>query len=221
MRGRSARCGAMSVVFLGVLHEAVKTRSRRCVSCPSCPVVRGPKLHDFLAWKDCRPRFMDAVVGGWQFSGLGRWTSGLPFSVVDGAGWASNWSYRAFMVQTGPISQKKTTIGGNPNAFADPAGALANMRLPYAGEAGQRNQFRGDGNFGIDAGLSKAWDTFENQKLEFRWEVFNVTNSVRFDVTSLNTGSTDSVAPGAVSFGNYTRTLVSPRVMQFSLRYSF
>jgi len=166
-------------------------------------------------------RFMDAVVGGWQFSGLGRWTSGLPFSVVDGAGWASNWSYRAFMVQTGPISQKKTTIGGNPNAFADPAGALANMRLPYAGEAGQRNQFRGDGNFGIDAGLSKTWNTFENQKLEFRWEVFNVTNSVRFDVTSLNTGSTDSVAPGAVSFGNYTRTLVSPRVMQFSLRYSF
>jgi hypothetical protein len=57
------------------------------------------------------------------------------------------------MVQTGAIEQKKTLIDGNPNAFADPAAALSNMRLPFAGEAGQRNQFRGDGYFGIDAGL--------------------------------------------------------------------
>ena len=166
-------------------------------------------------------RLVDAVIGGWQFSGLSRWTSGLPFQVNDGAGWTSNWSYQSYMVQTGPIVQKKTIIGGNPNAFADPAAAVANMRLPYAGEAGQRNQFRGDGYFGIDAGLSKTWDTFENQKLQFTWEVFNVTNAVRFDVTSLNRFSTDSVSPGAVSFGNYTSLLVNPRVMQFSLRYSF
>lgn len=166
-------------------------------------------------------RLADAAIGGWQFSGLGRWTSGLPFQAIDGAGWATNWSYQSYMVQTGPISQKKTIIDGNPNAFADPAAAQANMRLPYAGEAGQRNQFRGDGYFGIDAGLSKAWNTFENQKLEFRWEVFNVTNAVRFDVQSLNRYSTDSVTPGAVTFGNYTSTLSTPRVMQFSLRYSF
>jgi hypothetical protein len=166
-------------------------------------------------------RLADALIGGWQFSGLGRWTSGLPFQVSDGAGWATNWSYQSYMVQTGPIKQKKTIIGGNPNAFVDPAGALANMRLPYAGEAGERNQFRGDGYFGIDAGLGKSWDTFENQKLEFKWEVFNTTNAVRFDVTSINNFSTESSAPGAVTFGNYTRTLVNPRVMQFSLRYSF
>jgi hypothetical protein len=166
-------------------------------------------------------RLEDDAIGGWQFSGLGRWTSGLPFQTIDGAGWATNWSYQSYMVQTGPVSQKKTIINGNPNAFADPAAAQANMRLPYAGEAGQRNQFRGDGYFGIDAGLSKSWDTFENQKLEFRWEVFNVTNAVRFDVQSLNRFSTDSVSPGAVTFGNYTSTLLSPRVMQFSLRYSF
>lgn len=166
-------------------------------------------------------RLEDAVIGGWQFSGLGRWTSGLPFQVIDGAGWASNWSYQSYMVQMGPITQRKSIIDGNPNAFADPAGAQSNMRLPYAGEAGERNQFRGDGYFGIDAGLGKTWETFENQKLEFRWEVFNVTNAVRFDVASINNFSTQSAAPGAVTFGNYTKTLVNPRVMQFSLRYSF
>lgn len=166
-------------------------------------------------------RMMDAVIGGWQFSGLGRWTSGLPFLVNDGVGWATNWSYVSYMVQTGPVVTRRTVIDGNPNVFADPSEAIANMRLPYAGEAGERNQFRGDGYFGIDTGLSKGWNTFENQRLEFRWEVFNVTNSVRFDVASLNNFSTDSTTPGAVTLGNYTRTLVSPRVMQFSLRYSF
>ncbi|QNI30477.1 hypothetical protein H7849_15100 [Alloacidobacterium dinghuense] len=25
----------------------------------------------------------DAAIGGWQWSGLTRWTSGLPFSVLD------------------------------------------------------------------------------------------------------------------------------------------
>ncbi|HTS12125.1 MAG TPA: TonB-dependent receptor [Candidatus Limnocylindrales bacterium] len=170
-------------------------------------------------------RLTDAAISGWQFSGLGRWTSGLPFQVLDGSGWSTNWSYQSYMVQTGPVEQKKTIIGGNPNVFADPAAAQANMRLPYAGEAGQRNQFRGDGYFGIDAGLSKSWDTFEGQKLEFRWEVFNVTNAVRFDVQSINRYSTDLATPTppseAVVFGNYTAALVSPRVMQFSLRYSF
>lgn len=166
-------------------------------------------------------RLADAVIGGWQLSGLGRWTSGLPFQVSDGSGWTTEWAYPAYMVQTGPIKQKRTIIDGNANAFADPAAALANMRLPYAGEAGQRNQFRGDGYFGIDAGLSKSWNTFENQKLEFRWEAFNVTNAIRFDVTSINKFSTNSVTPGAVAFGNYSSPLTTPRVMQFSLRYSF
>jgi hypothetical protein len=166
-------------------------------------------------------RLGDALIGGWQFSGLGRWTSGLPFQVIDDSRWTTNWSYSAYMVQTGPIKQAKTIIGGNPNAFADPAGALSNMRLPYAGEAGQRNQFRGDGYFGIDAGLGKTWKTFESQTLEFKWEVFNVTNAVRFNVASINNAQSQSVAPGAVTFGNYTGTLLNPRVMQFSLRYSF
>ncbi len=140
--------------------------------------------------------------------GLGRWTSGLPFQVSDGSGWTTEWDYPAYMVQTGPITQKRTIIDGNANAFAEPAAALANMRLPYAGEAGQRNQFRGDGYFGIDAALSKSWNTFENQKLEFRWEVFNVTNAIRFDVTSINKFSTNSVTPGAVAFGNYIKPAV-------------
>jgi hypothetical protein len=77
---------------------------------------------------------------------------------------------------------------------------------------------RGDGFFNIDMGLSKRWKMpwAEKQSLQFRWEVFNITNSVRFDVDS-NTPSLDNVT----EFGKYTGILTNPRIMQFALRYEF
>ena len=174
---------------------------------------------------------MDRVIGGWQLSGVARWTSGLPFSVISGAGWGTDWDEKSNMVQTGPIQththvQKTTTMDGSGNpvvsvnvqAFANPAQALENMRNPYPGEAGARNNFRGDGYFGIDASLSKSWKILENSGLRFTWEVFNVTNSVRFDVNPL-TSLQNMTSSG--EFGVYGATLTRPRIQQFSLRYSF
>ena len=67
-------------------------------------------------------------------------------------------------------------------------------------------------------GLGKSWKLTEQQYLQVRWEVFNVTNSVRFDaaLSAYNEALTD-----AGSFGKYGYTLTKPRVMQLSLRYSF
>ena len=92
-----------------------------------------------------------------------------------------------------------------------------NLRLPYPGEAGQRNPFRGDGYFSIDSGLAKEWPITEGQAIRFDWEVFNVTNSVRFDTNPsfLNTQYSSG------TLGIYSATLSQPRKMQFSLRYSF
>ena len=129
------------------------------------------------------------------------------------------------MVQTGPIkTHRHLDANGSPQAFADPGALQAAIptgfpwRMPYAGEVGSRNNFRGDGFFGIDSGLGKSWKITESQAVRFTWEVFNVTNSVRFDTnpnTSLDNLSTDS------SMGVYSKTLTAPRVQQFSLRYSF
>jgi len=169
-----------------------------------------------------------AVLGGWQLSGLWRWTSGLPFGILYSQNWATNWTQVGWLVQTAPISLKKHLgADGVPQIFADP-GALTGsdgpntgylvetpVRNGYPGEAGQRNHFTGDGYFGIDGGLSKSWVIHEGQNLRFAWEVFNVTNSARFDVHSIN----NDVSSGG--FGDYSSTLTSPRVQQFSLRYSF
>lgn len=178
-------------------------------------------------------RALDAVIGGWQLSGLLRWTSALPFSVIDNHGFTQNFLFNSNLVQTAPIESGKHLIGGAPYAFADPttvvggvlppspgvAATLTPMRFPYPGEAGSRNNFRGQGYFGLDSGLAKSWVVREGMNLKFAWEVFNVTNSVRFNTntnTSLDNGSDDAAA-----FGLYRNTLTLARVQQFSLRFSF
>ena len=170
---------------------------------------------------------VNAILGGWQFSGLARWTSALPFSVIDNTGFTNNFFFNSNMVQTEKVnSGLYFTSGGAPEAFQDPGAleagiftTLTPLRFPYAGEAGSRNNFRGQGYFGIDSSLTKTWNITERQTLRFAWEVFNVTNSVRFDDntnTSLDNGSSDGP-----SLGLYSGTMTAPRVQQFSLRYSF
>ena len=172
-------------------------------------------------------RTLNAFIGGWQFSGLNRWSSGLPFSVVEPA-WTTNYQVESGVVATGPVKLQKHLINGAPNVFADPT-ALNNglqggfpIRLPYPGEAGQRNNFRGDGFFDIDSGLTKSWNITERQGLKFAWEVFNVTNSVRFD-TSMASSTGQGLTNTATSntLGAYASTLTLPRIQQFSLRYTF
>jgi hypothetical protein len=67
-------------------------------------------------------------------------------------------------------------------------------------------------------GLGKRWRMpyAESHSVQLRWEVFNIPNSVRFDVQSVNLN-----LDNATSFGKYTRLLSNPRIMQFALRYEF
>ena len=65
--------------------------------------------------------------------------------------------------------------------------------------------------------MSKSWSVSERHSLKFAWEVFNVTNSVRFDTNPTSLGN--NLTTG--SLGIYNATLTTPRVQQFSLRYAF
>ena len=56
----------------------------------------------------------------------------------------------------------------------------------------------------------------ERMRVRLRWDVFNVTNSVRFDV-----GSIGRRLDQPTTFGYYTQTLTNPRVMQVALRVEF
>jgi hypothetical protein len=102
--------------------------------------------------------------------------------------------------------------------FADPAAALNAFAFTLPGQTGSRNTLRGDGIFNIDASVSKRFAMPFNEKhaLQIRAEVFNLTNTSTFDVNtvSLNLGS-------PTTFGKYSSTLNTPRVMQFGAKYIF
>jgi hypothetical protein len=166
--------------------------------------------------------FVNAFVGGWQLSGILRATSGLPFSVFD-PGWTTNWQQSGSGVVTGKVKTRRHFDQNGSPQFFDNAGAINSgintggpIRLSYPGENGQRNNFRGDGIFDLDSGLSKAWAFGDYGKLRFGWEVYNVTNTNRFDVPG---GQQVQLTSGSLGVSNVL--LSTPRRMQFSLRYDF
>jgi hypothetical protein len=168
---------------------------------------------------------LNALIGGWQFSGLGRWTSGFPITVDNGFSWATNWNIEGDANLVGALPQMQTTpnaivggVGQGPNMFPDPVSAYNSFRPDWPGESGIRNVVIGDGMFNIDTGLSKTFNLTESKTLQFSWQTFNVTNTVRYNVRSL--GNVPSLS-NAQTFGNYTQTLTQPRFMQFALRLSF
>lgn len=165
--------------------------------------------------------FIDAVIGGWQLSGIAKYTSALPFSLYE-PGWSTDWQIESKAVVTDAVFTKKHhDAAGNvlyfDNASTINAGVYTGhpVRLPYPGEAGQRNNFRGDGYFDLDSGLSKSWKLAELGSLKFAWEVYNTTNSNRFDPFSIGSGLTGG------NLGTATTLLSVRRRMQFALRYDF
>ena len=170
---------------------------------------------------------LNAFLGGWQLSGINRTTSGLPFSLAE-PGYTTNWQWGSFAVVTGNVKTRRHfDANGNPQFFDNPAALNSGVsngspvRIPYPGEAGERNIFRGDGYFDIDGGLAKSWAVREYGTLKFDWETYNVTNTVRFDPQAidgqLTSGTLGIASPTAHSSG----LLTQPRRMQFALRFDF
>jgi hypothetical protein len=163
--------------------------------------------------------FVNAFIGGWQVSGILRATSGLPFSFND-PGWTTDWQQSSNAVVTGKVVNKRYfDQNGNPQYFKNITDIVNGVntggpiRLSYPGENGQRNNFRADGIFDMDGGLTKAWGLGDYGKLKFAWEVYNTTNTYRFG------------RPGRTltdgSLGVASSSISVPRRMQFSLRYEF
>jgi hypothetical protein len=166
----------------------------------------------------------DAVMGGWQLSGLARWTTGFPFTVDNGQFWPTNWDEQGSATivakpKTGAFRQPD----GNVSVFSNPSDALNNSFIhTFPGGSGSRNVLRGQGYAGWDMGLSKRWKMpFEGHSLQFRWEVFNVPNLHRFNVMAGLGDGAPSLQQLPQAFGDYTGLLTQPRVMQFALRYEF
>jgi hypothetical protein len=169
-------------------------------------------------------RVADALIGGWQWAGLSRWTSGLPFTLESPA-YPTNYDNPAMTFNVGDVRTHRNITGGIPHVFdAATAASIGNgiyfanpIRLPYAGEAGSRNVYRGDGYFDIDSALAKSWRLGDLATLKFAAEAYNITNSVRFDTSPNGLVA----ATGSPTLGTYDAPLSTYRRMQFGLRVDF
>ena len=120
----------------------------------------------------------------------------------------------AFNGSTGQrVNQVRSNVYGaksvrnylDPGAFAMPApGTLTNSQGAAA--------IRGPGYWGLDVALSRSFQIREGQRIEFRAEAFNITNSVRMGNPVSNFNAND--------FGQVT-SAEDPRIMQFALKYRF
>ena len=132
-------------------------------------------------------------------------------------------------MQSSPTSNDEN---GTPNLFSNALEAYRSFRPARPGEVGDRNVLRAPGYIALDMGLYKSFQMpWEGHALQFRWEVFNVTNTQRFDgltIADLGLG-TDPFLGGNpnADFGRFTSTQAplnetkAGRVMQFALRYTF
>ena len=103
-----------------------------------------------------------------------------------------------------PYGDKSIKNYLNPKAFSKAApGTLGNEG---------RGSIRGPGRFQFDVALSRTFRFKESQKVEFRAEAFNLTNSFRMENPTTSFTS--------ATFGQVT-SAADPRIMQFALKYFF
>jgi hypothetical protein len=180
------------------------------------------------------PRWLDEAIGGWSFSGLPSYLTGLALNVYSDAFLAS-FDNDVAAIFTGNKSDLKTRINvdrGTNTVYGFAGGAagatkiLSEFRGPIGLEYGQRNLVRGPGAFFFDAGLGKTFPLFQDRvTLRFRADAFNIFNHPNFGPQALN------IVLNASNFGQITSTNVSPatsavaaddaRVAQSSLRLEF
>lgn len=167
---------------------------------------------------------VNAVIGGWEFSGTGIAHTGFPMNVTmsratgdlpDG----NNKSQRPDRVPGVPLYSRSNRLNGwfNPDAFATPAkGQWGNLG---------HNSLYGPGFAQADMGMQKQFHIREEIALQFRADFFNIFNYDQIGSPN-TTFSGNAAKPG--NFGTITKAYNSnptgigtPRQMQFSLRLSY
>ena len=150
---------------------------------------------------------MDAVFGGWNFSGISRFETGLPFTVTTNGAlvYADFNQYRPDQVGDPNVPDQNRFHWFNPAAFVDPTGV---------GRQGfvHHNSLRGPGFYQVDLSLGKVFQLTETKSLEFKWENYNATNHVNL------------VNPDSYIFSDTAGQIFGAgdmRQMQFGLHFRF
>jgi hypothetical protein len=134
-------------------------------------------------------RPMNAVLGGWQWSGILTAHTGLPISINPASNNVTGTSGYGFNQRpnivpgVNPVPQNQSInhwinaaafSQPDPFTFGDSARFLSNLRAP--------------GYFNWDMGVQKNWKFTESKSFQFRFELYNAFNHPNFFVPDSNLG---------------------------------
>jgi hypothetical protein len=172
-------------------------------------------------------RGLDALVGGWEVTGIWSWHTGFPFSLNTGSfpvGFTNDSPPLLIGPKSALASHIHTDADGNLQFYKDPEAAIGAMGFPEGGNTGSRNSINGPGFTNVDLGILKnfALPWKEGHRLQFRADMFNAFNNVDFaPPSSILFGPQFGNINAPTQFGRVTGTVNAARVIQFALRYDF
>ncbi len=151
----------------------------------------------------------NALLGGWSLNTIFQMQSGMPVTVTQAT---NNNAFAGFALQRPNLIANPSLAADNrtPSHFFNTA-AFATAPQFVIGNA-SRNPVRGPAYRDLDLALVKHTRVFEKNDVEFRAEVFDITNTPAFAQPNGSFGS--------AAFGSITATTTDPRVVQLALRLS-
>ena len=152
------------------------------------------------------PVALDMVLGGWGVEGITRYQTGGPVNVLLGQDRANVGS----TYQRPDVIRDPNTGPRTPEKWFDTDA----FRMPAPYTYGNAGAFivESDGRHNWDLSIAKQFSVYEQQRLEIRAELFNISNSV-----SMGDPNAQFSSP---AFGQVTGATAS-RQIQIALRYAF
>ena len=167
------------------------------------------------------------ALGGWTVNGIFYHLSGLPFSILaDGTSCNCPGSTQ----RANQVKAHVANVGDglNGNSYFDPT-AFAPVTDVAFGTANY-NSLRGPGATNLDASVFRDFRIRERLSMQFRAEVFNVSNTPHFGNPSGDISVVTYNPDGSISnlngFSQITNVnplgrIIDPRYMRFGVRFSF
>lgn len=136
------------------------------------------------------------VIGNWQINGIFTWASGTPLTLTADSLFAGQPNGVLFANPVGPVN-----VG--------PEGFSGQFVLPTPGTTFDRSSIRSSGYRNYDMSIFRSFPIMDRYKLEFRGEVYNISNTPRFVLPVTHIGT--------AGFGHQPTTLNGEFGRQFNL----
>jgi len=171
-----------------------------------------------LPWFQSQNGWKGRVLGGWQLNGFFTFQSGAPFTVLNGSDPAGALSGINTLVGDAIRPNLNTGLPLSGMTIPDilaAGGASLFQRITAAQRVGSagRNILRADGINNLDLGVFKNTSIGENQRLQFRAEFNNATNTRDFGIPEGRVNSSNFLNQWGTNGGN--------RRIVLGLRYIF